>query len=30
VLDHYLESRRIESRRIAADLQTLDEESSNR
>lgn len=27
VLDHYLESRRIESRRIAADLQTLDDES---
>ena len=25
VLDHYLESRRIESRRIAADLQALDE-----
>jgi DNA repair protein RecO (recombination protein O) len=30
VLDHYLESRRIESRRIAADLQTIDEESGNR
>ena len=30
VLDHYLESRRIESRRIAADLQILDEESGNR
>ena len=27
VLDHYLESRRIESRRIAADLQALDEEN---
>ena len=27
VLDHYLESRRIESRRIAADLQAMDEES---
>jgi DNA repair protein RecO (recombination protein O) len=27
VLDHYLESRRIESRRIAADLQALDDES---
>ena len=30
VLDHYLESRRIESRRIATDLQSIDEESSNR
>ncbi len=27
VLDHYLESRRIESRRIAADLQALDHQS---
>jgi DNA repair protein RecO (recombination protein O) len=27
VLDHYLESRRIESRRIASDLQALDDES---
>ncbi len=27
VLDHYLESRRIESRRIVADLQSLDEEA---
>lgn len=30
VLDHYLESRRIESRRIAADLHMIDEESGNR
>ena len=30
VLDHYLESRRIESRRIATDLQMIDEESSQR
>jgi len=30
VLDHYLESRRIESRRIATDLQIIDEESGHR
>ena len=27
VLDHYLESRRIESRRIVADLHSLDEDA---
>jgi DNA repair protein RecO (recombination protein O) len=30
VLDHYLESKRIESRRIATDLQMIDEEGSHR